>query len=201
MGLHMANRKLDVLENGLGFSQPRSILRLSDNTGEFWTSTAMEYAKNFISFDKETLQHMENLKHSFHPAEFFDPEMSSKDLLLLWFELERCHGDDSLIMFLILAFKMRVLNPSRGLSRAQLQDLVLECAFLATSQVLHPEEVIANYDTAAYRPAGVTLVVKNKDIPRVTFSHCAFCHVRRRLRSSALPKAVTHWYRYTKVLL
>ena len=164
----MKNKKVDYLDQHLGFAQPRSVLRLSDDSGEFWTSTALEFADSNFCFDKKMLQKMENLKHAFVPSDFFSSKLPMEDLLLLWIEFERCHADDSLIMFLILAFKLRVLNPSRNLSREQLHDLMLECASMASEQVLHPYDIAQQNGTTAYRPAGVTFVIKNSNLPPVT---------------------------------
>ena len=165
---YMDNKKLDLLPENLGFLQPRLLLRLSTSE-TWWPESVREYIKQHIVFTKEVFQEMADLRWTFDPYDCFTT-LSLRQVVLLWVELERFAADEALIMFVILALKFRVLNPTRALTKLHLHSLIMTCAEIAIEQIVNATDIQEEYAVYHRLPASTSVIVKASLVPKVTES-------------------------------
>ena len=163
----MTANKYTKLPHELGYTQPLSTLRLSTSSKNWWIQTIREYLNTNVRFTKRTLEHMSHLRKNFQPIDLF-LKFNTHELILLMVELDRFSADESLIHFLISAFKLQVLNPTRRFTRLQLQGIMLDCASIAISQVVDAENIKNETDTHELFSASTVMILPQKFVPEVT---------------------------------
>ena len=166
---HLTLTNRSELDYNSGYRQPRFLLRPGLIEGNMWLDALFEYCERFITFDFGTLERMWRLMFQFQPLDLFTT-LSPTEILLLWVQLEKYNADEALIHLVINALKLRVMNPTLGLSQRELHKVIAKFVFEAVTQTLAPFDVAQEMGTNDFRPAAMMFHVIAEWLPSVTFS-------------------------------
>ena len=165
---HLSITGRSELDYNLGFSQPRFLLRPGLIKGNLWLDALFEYCEKYLTFDFKTMEQMWRLMLQFQPLDFFTT-MTGTELILLWIQLERFSADEGLIHLLVQALKLRVLNPTLGLSQQELTEVIAKLVAESVQQVLAPADVADDFGSNEFRPASMVFSVEPNWLPPVTW--------------------------------